>query len=233
MVLCPLQKLEKLRERYFELHFMLLVPSGWWKDPVCAESQTAIYNVTTSVGRRVAADGDIERQRASERRRLQQTRWNLWYIHFLTRTDVTVQGRVVRKSPYIPLGMETHYRCSPRDENHYRCFVTVSPVVSNDNTLALTHSTDSLPGLMCRDQHWGNPWEALLPLVFPSVVPSTLGRKSLYLRASLVCCYRNFYRAVTLYIHGTGGKNKMPFFVAATLQKIMTLQWSPIGIKTL
>ena len=33
-----------------------------------------------------------------------------------------------------------------------------------------------------------------------------------------------FLRAVPLYyIHGTGGENKIPYFVATTLQKIMTI----------
>ena len=42
-----------------------------------------------------------------------------------------------------------------------------------------------------------------------------------------------FPRAVPLYyIHGTGGENKIPYFVATTLHKIMTIYWAPLGIKT-
>ena len=52
--------------------------------------------------------------------------------HYLPGTDVTVLGQMVCKSPYTPLGMQIHYRC----------FVTVIPAVSNDNTLTLTRSIE-------------------------------------------------------------------------------------------
>ena len=35
-----------------------------------------------------------------------------------------------------------------------------------------------------------------------------------------------------LYIHGTGEENKIPYFVATTGQKIMTI-WAPLWIKTI
>ena len=47
----------------------------------------------------------------------------------------------------------------------------------------------SSPSLVCRDQPRGKPLGAAPPWVFPSVDPSTLGCKSLYLFASLVYCY--------------------------------------------
>ena len=82
-------------------------------------------------------------------------------MHNLSRTDVTVQDRMVGKSPYAPIGIKIHYRCYskwifiPSDEIHeflnnefqlylhtFWVFVTVIPSISNDNTLALTRSIE-------------------------------------------------------------------------------------------
>ena len=82
-------------------------------------------------------------------------------MHNLSRTDVTVQDRMVGKSPYAPIGIKIHDRCYskwifiPSDEIHeflnnefqlylhtFWVFVTVIPAISNDNTLALTRSKE-------------------------------------------------------------------------------------------
>ena len=71
---------------------------------------------------------------------------------YLPGADIATLGWRVCKSPYTPLGMETHYGCSPMVANQLQIIiVSVSPVASDDNILTLTRSTD----LVCWDQPRG------------------------------------------------------------------------------